>query len=73
MVTVSVTGTNTHFADGLTLNAGPGITVSGLTALTAQTLVANLSVSPSATPGPRSLIVTTGSEEAVLPNGLTVQ
>jgi len=73
VVTISVIGTNTHFADGLTLNAGPGITVSGLAVLNAQTLVANLSVSPSATVGPRSLIVTTGSEEAVLPNGLTVQ
>jgi len=73
IVTISIVGSNTHFADGLTLNAGPGITVSGLVALSAGTLMANLSVSPSATPGPRSLIVTTGSEEAVLPNGLTVQ
>lgn len=73
IATIFVIGTNTHFADGLTLNAGPGITVSGLAVLTAQTLVANLSVSPSAALGPRSLIVTTGSEEAVLPNGLTVQ
>lgn len=73
ITTISVIGTNTHFADGLTLNAGPGITVSGLAVLDAQTLVANLFVSPSAAPGPRSLIVTTGSEEAVLPNGLTVQ
>jgi hypothetical protein len=72
-MTILITGTNTHFADGLTLNAGPGITVAGLTALNAQTLMASLSVSPSAAPGPRSLIVTTGSEEAVLPNGLTVQ
>jgi hypothetical protein len=72
-VTILVFGINTHFAGGLTLDAGPGITVSGVTALTAQTMVATLSVSPSATPGPRSLIVRTGSEEAVLPNGLTVQ
>jgi len=70
---VMVIGTNTHFDQGAALNAGPGITVSGLAALSAQTLVANLSASPSATPGLRSLIVTTGSEEAVLPNGLTVQ
>jgi hypothetical protein len=68
-----INGTNTHFADGLTLNAGPGITVSGLKAFNAQTLMASLSASPSAVLGPRSLIVTTGSEEAVLPNGLTVQ
>ena len=73
ITTIFVIGVNTHFADGVTLNAGPGITVSGLAAVNAQTLVANLSVSPTATPGPRSLIVTTGSEEAVLPNGLTVQ
>jgi hypothetical protein len=72
-MSILIIGTNTHFAAGLTLNAGPGITVSGLTALNAQTLVASLSVSPSAVPGPRSLIVTTGAEEAVLPNGLTVQ
>jgi hypothetical protein len=73
MVMVFIVGANTHFGPGVTLNAGPGIAVSGLTALTAQTMVANLSASPSATPGPRSLIVTTGSEEAILPNGLTVQ
>jgi hypothetical protein len=73
VTTIFVVGANTHFAEGLMLNAGPGIVVSGLAALNAQTLVANLSISPSAVPGPRSLIVTTGSEEAVLPNGLTVQ
>jgi hypothetical protein len=72
-VTVFIVGTNTHFAAGVTLNAGPGIAVSGLAAVNAQTLVANLTVAPTATPGPRSLIVITGSEEAVLPNGLTVQ
>jgi S-layer homology domain len=72
-VTIYIVGANTHFAAGATLNAGPGIAVSGVAALNAQTLVANLTVSPTATPGPRSLIVTTGSEEAVLPNGLMVQ
>ena len=72
-VTLLISGTNTHFAAGTTLNAGPGITVSGLAAVDAQTLMANLTVSASATPGPRSLIATTGQEEAVLPNGLKVQ
>jgi len=72
-LSVLIIGTNTHFANGSTLTAGPGVTVSGLAVLNAQTLVANLSVSSSATPGPRSLIVTSGSEEAVLPNGLMVQ
>jgi hypothetical protein len=73
VVTMFIIGTNTHFSAGTTLNAGPGISVSGLAAVNAQTIVANLTVSSTATPGPRSLIVTTNSEEAVLPNGLTVQ
>ncbi len=72
-VTVFVIGTNTHFDSSSVLNAGPGILVSGVAAVNAQTLVATLSVSSTATSGPHSLIVTTGSEEAVLPNGLTVQ
>jgi hypothetical protein len=72
-VSIFVIGTNTHFDSRSTLNAGPGILVSGVAAVNAQTIVANLSISSTATPGSRSLIVTTGSEEAVLPNGLTVQ
>ena len=72
-VMILVFGANTHFTDGLTLDAGAGITVSGVTALDSQTVAATLSVSPSAVPGPRSLVVRAGPEEAVLPNGLTVQ
>jgi hypothetical protein len=71
--TIFIVGANTHFGSGSTLNAGPGIAVSGVAAINATTLVASLSISPTATPGPRSLIVMTGSEEAVLPNGLMVQ
>lgn len=70
---VVVTGANTHFAPGLTLYAGPGVAVLGVTVVDSQTILATLSASPSATPGPCSLIVMTGSEEAVLPNGLTLQ
>lgn len=71
--TVTLTGVNTHFSDGLSVYAGPGISVTGITVLDAQNILAILSISQSATPGPRSVIVTTGLEEAVLPNGLTVQ
>jgi len=73
VVTVFIVGGNTHFSADTTLNAGAGVTVSGVAALNPQTLVANLTVLPTATPGRRSLIATTGSEDAVLPNGLTIQ
>jgi hypothetical protein len=70
---IFIAGTNTHFAPGATLTAGSGVAVSGLVIVDAQSMMANLVASPSAVPGPRSLVVTTGSEEAVLPNGVMVQ
>ena len=39
----------------------------------ATTLSVQLTAAANATLGPRTLVVTTGGEEAVLPNGLTVQ
>jgi hypothetical protein len=52
--------------------AGPGITVSSVNVTNGTTLTAQLTVTGSAALGPRSITVTTGSEEATLPNGFRV-
>jgi hypothetical protein len=70
---LGVTGTNTNFVPGTTvLNAGTGIIVQGVVPLSATSLIAQLVIAPDAPLGPRSIVVTTGSEEAVLPNGFTI-
>jgi len=72
--TVTITGQNTNFAQGVTqVEAGAGITVSSVTVTGGTTLTAMFTVDPAAVLGPRSIIVVTGSEEAVLPNGFQVQ
>ena len=73
--TVTITGVNTNFAQGTTqvLVAGNGVTVSSVTVANATSLTARLTIAAGADLTPRSLIVTTGSEEAVAPNLFTVQ
>jgi hypothetical protein len=72
-VTVTLTGVNTHFVQGVTqVTAAPGITASGITVTSATTLTVQLAIGASVTPNPASIVVTTGSEEAVLPNGFIV-
>ena len=73
-VTVTIEGQNTNFAAGTTqVSAVAGITVTNVNVTSATTLTAQFTIDAGAAPGPRSLIVTTGSEEAALPNGLVVQ
>ena len=72
-VNVSVSGTNTSFAQGATsVSFGPGITTNSVSVSDAGTLVANITVAANATPGVRSATVTTGPQVLLSPGGLTV-
>ena len=72
--TVTITGQNTNFSNGVTqVNAGAGITISNISVANGTVLTAQFAVASVATLGPRSITVTTGSEEATLPNGFLVQ
>jgi hypothetical protein len=74
ILTVTLTGINTHFTQSASqVTTAPGITPSNVTVTSGTSLNVQLSVDPGTTPGPYSLVVTTGNEEAVLPNGFTVQ
>ena len=55
------------------MSAGAGITVSNISVTSGTSLTAQFAVAPGATLGPRSVTVTTGSEEATLPNGFHIQ
>jgi photosystem II stability/assembly factor-like uncharacterized protein len=71
---VTILGQNTNFSSGVTqVNAGAGITVSNISVTNPTTLTAQLAVASGVTLGPRSITITTGGEEATLPNGLHVQ
>ena len=71
---VTITGQNTNFAPGISqVTFGPGTTVLSANATNSTTILVELAVDDAATPGPRSIIVTTGAEEAALPNGLRIQ
>ena len=73
-ITVTLTGQNTHFAQGATpISTPPGITASNMTVVNATALTVELSVDANFVTGPVSLVALTGTEEAVLPNGFTVQ
>jgi len=70
---VTIVGQNTHFVQGTTqVDFGAGIAVSGITVACPTCLSVQLQVVPTATPGPRTIIVTTGTEVAILTNGFTV-
>jgi len=72
VTSITIQGQNTNFVQGVTsVSAGPGMAVSNVAVQNATTLTAQI-VSSGATPGPRSIVVTTGSEEATLPNGFMV-
>jgi hypothetical protein len=71
---VTIVGQNTDFSSGVThVNAGAGITIGNLSVSNGTTLTVQFAVAPGATRGPRSITVTTGTEEATLPNGFHVQ
>ncbi len=70
---VSITGDNTHFAQGTTAASfGPGITVVSLTVISPATATAVLNIDLAAVAGPRNVSLTTGTEVAYLPGGFTV-
>ncbi len=73
-VTVTVTGVNTAFLDGQTvMNPIPGITIGPVAVSSATTLSVQITASAPASPQPISLFVITGAQEAILPNGLTIE
>jgi RHS repeat-associated protein len=70
---VGIMGLNTHFVQGTSVvSFGPGITVSNVNVTCPTCLTAQLQISPTATPGPVTVTVTTGSEVASLANGFTI-
>jgi hypothetical protein len=76
--TYTITGFNTHFQNGVTaLGALAGITAGAVTVVNETTLTVQLSAASDAALEPLSPLAITGAppgnEEAVLPNGLTVQ
>ncbi len=72
-VTMTIQGQNTNFATGVSqVSAGPGITVSNVSISNGTTLTAQFVVAANAPLGPHSIVVTTGAEEATLPNVLQV-
>jgi uncharacterized protein YjdB len=69
-----VTGLNTNFAAGTTVvNTVAGITVDSVNVTGPTTITVQLTGSATTTPQPVSIWVTTGQQEAVFPNALTVQ
>jgi hypothetical protein len=73
-LTLALGGVNTHFVQGTTqVTMAPGITPSGIVVINDTSLTVQVAVSPGVVPGPTSIVATTGTEEAVLPNGFTVQ
>jgi hypothetical protein len=71
---VTLTGQNTNFVNGVTqVSGGAGITVGNVSVSNGTTLTAQLSIDSGTVVGPRSLIVTTGSEEATIVNVFQVQ
>jgi hypothetical protein len=79
---VTITGSYTHFAQGTTVATfGPGVSVGGATAgqpgpvtVTSPTsATAEIAISASAAKGSQTVTVTTGTEQASLANGFTIQ
>ena len=73
-VTVTLTGSGTHFAPGTTqLSFGSGITASQVTVLSETSLTAALTIGATVAANPTTIVAITGTEEADLPNGLLIQ
>jgi hypothetical protein len=75
ITTVTVTGVNTNFVQGSTVVnvSSPNFTAGVPTVTSPTTFTVPLTTSATATNVPNSIWVTTGTQEAVLPNGLIVQ
>ena len=78
-LTVTVSGIGTHFGSGTTVAVPTGITPSNLTVLSPTSLTVQLAISSGAVPSLTAtngslytIAVTTGTEEADLPNAFTV-
>jgi hypothetical protein len=70
---VTIRGVHTNFTQGTTqVSAGPGVTAANIVVANANALTVQLTIAANAASGPRTIVVTTGAEQAVLPNGLTV-
>ena len=71
--TVMLTGQNTHFLQGTTVaNFGSGTSVVSLTVNSATSATAVVAIDSIASLGPRTVSVTTGTEQVSLLNGFTV-
>jgi streptogramin lyase len=69
----TITGANTHFLQGTTaITPIPGVTFGPVTVNSPTSLTVQMTANAGVAPQPYSLLATTGSEEAVLPNGLNV-
>jgi RHS repeat-associated protein len=80
-IQVTITAQNTHFQQGVTTaNFGPGIAVGGgtsgsfgaVTVTSATTATAQLTIAANAAFGPRTVSARTGTEQATLINGFSV-
>ena len=70
---IAVTGQDTHFTRDLTTASfGGGITVNLVTVNSATSATVNVSLEDFATPGPRTVTLTTDGENARSVNGFTV-
>jgi len=72
-VNVTIIGQNTNFSGVTQVSAGPEIVATVTSVADSTTLTAQFTVAPGAAPGPKSITVTTGGEEATLPNVVRVQ
>jgi len=73
-VTVTITGFATNFVNGISqVMAAPGISVSSVTVNSATSLTVQLTGTAGLTPNPSPIVVVTGSEQAGIPSGFTVQ
>ena len=72
--TISISGVNTSFSQATTqLNPMPGIAIGVLTVVNPTSLTVTLTASSTPSAQPPCILVSTGDEEAVLPNALTIQ
>lgn len=71
--TTTLTGVNTNFVQGTTVvSLGPDITVTLVTVNSPTSVTVSFDIGAAADTEPRSIVVSTGTEEAVLPNAFTV-
>ncbi len=72
-VNVTVTGTNTHFMQGVTTaDFGPGIAINSVQVVSATHAIVRISISATATVGLRTVVLTTPGETAARVDGFIV-